>query len=143
MYRNHYRIPRLTNQSTQRKITNNKGIESIPYTIIPSVEDFFSGIFQMSSGTRTSLSTRVGRQRTRINVIKCPKTKKPYEANLLLLDSSKAKTKLNWKPRWSLDIALDKIIEWHQAWKEKKAMAEISIVQINSYDNFQGKKIVR
>jgi CDP-glucose 4,6-dehydratase len=71
------------------------------------------------------------------------KTTKLHEANLLLLDSSKAKTKLNWKPRWSLDIALDKIIEWHQAWKEKKAMAEISIVQIESYDNFQGKKIVR
>jgi CDP-glucose 4,6-dehydratase len=71
------------------------------------------------------------------------KTTKPHEANLLLLDSSKAKARLNWRPRWSLDIALDKIIEWHQAWKEKKTMAEISIIQINSYDNFQGKKIVR
>jgi CDP-glucose 4,6-dehydratase len=64
------------------------------------------------------------------------KTTKPHEANLLLLDSSKARLKLGWKPRWSLETALDRIIEWHQAWEEKKAMDEISISQINSYDNF-------
>lgn len=63
----------------------------------------------------------------------------PYESNLLLLDSSKAKSKLNWKPRWSLDLALDRIVEWHHAWKEKKPMADISISQINSYKNYQAK----
>ena len=61
------------------------------------------------------------------------KTAQPHEANLLLLDSSKARSKLNWKPRWPLEIALDKIVEWHQAWKERKPMAEISISQIKSY----------
>ena len=57
----------------------------------------------------------------------------PHEAKLLLLDSSKAKTKLGWEPRWSLETALEKIIEWHQAHKEKKSMGDISISQINSY----------
>ena len=61
------------------------------------------------------------------------KNTQPHEANLLLLDSSKAKSKLNWKPRWSLEIALDKIVEWQQAWREKKPMEEISISQIKSY----------
>ena len=61
------------------------------------------------------------------------KNTQPHEANVLLLESSKARSKLNWKPRWSLEIALDKIIEWQHAWKEKKPMAEISISQINSY----------
>jgi CDP-glucose 4,6-dehydratase len=70
------------------------------------------------------------------------KTKQPYEASLLLLDSSKARSRINWKPRWSLEIALDKIIEWHQAWKEKKLMAEISISQIDSYNNYQVNKII-
>jgi len=63
------------------------------------------------------------------------KTEKPHEAGLLLLDSSKAKSKLSWQPRWSLETALDKIIEWHEAWKENKKMAEVSISQINAYNN--------
>ena len=36
----------------------------------------------------------------------------PHEASFLKLDSSKVREKLNWKPRWSVDEALDKIIEW-------------------------------
>ena len=63
------------------------------------------------------------------------KTEKPHEASLLLLDSSKAKAKLSWQPRWSLETALDKVIEWNQAWKENKIMAEVSISQIQSYNN--------
>ena len=61
------------------------------------------------------------------------KGKQPHEAKLLLLDSSKAKSKLGWEPRWSLQTVLEKIIEWHQAHKEKKSMGDISISQINSY----------
>ena len=61
------------------------------------------------------------------------KTIHAHEASLLLLDSSKATNYLNWKPRWSLQIALDKIMEWHQAWKQNKLMDEISISQIKSY----------
>ena len=57
------------------------------------------------------------------------------EANILLLDSSKAKSRLKWEPRWPLETALDKIIEWHQAYKQKRSMCELSIDQINSYVN--------
>ena len=63
------------------------------------------------------------------------KNTQPHETNLLLLDSSKAQSKLNWKPQWPLHIALDKVIEWHKDWKENKAMDEVSISQINSYYN--------
>jgi CDP-glucose 4,6-dehydratase len=66
----------------------------------------------------------------------CKDEKKfPHEANLLFLNSSKAMKSLNWKPQWSLEIALDKIIEWHLAWKEKKLMSDLSISQIKSYIN--------
>ena len=58
-----------------------------------------------------------------------------HETSFLLLDSSKANSKLCWKSRWPLETALDKIIEWHQDWKENKAMDEISISQINSFYN--------
>ncbi len=57
----------------------------------------------------------------------------PHEAGLLKLDSSKAKTRLGWAPRWSLETALDKTVEWHHAWKEGQVMAELTIQQINEH----------
>jgi CDP-glucose 4,6-dehydratase len=70
------------------------------------------------------------------------KSAQPHEAKLLLLDSSKAKLKLGWTQKLSLDIALDKIIEWHQAWKDNQSMTEISISQINFYQSYQANKII-
>lgn len=61
------------------------------------------------------------------------KTTQPHETMLLLLDNSKAKSKLNWKPQWSIKTAIDKTIEWHHAWKENQSMTELSISQIKSY----------
>lgn len=61
------------------------------------------------------------------------KTTQPHETMLLLLDNSKAKLKLNWKPQWSIKTAIDKTIEWHHAWKENQSMTEVSISQIKSY----------
>jgi len=57
----------------------------------------------------------------------------PYEADVLKLDIVKAKTRLNWAPRWSLDTALDKTVEWHQLWKDGQSMAKVSIQQIEAY----------
>ena len=37
-----------------------------------------------------------------------------HEANLLKLDISKAKARLNWEPRWDLVTALDKIVDWNK-----------------------------
>jgi CDP-glucose 4,6-dehydratase len=57
----------------------------------------------------------------------------PYEASLLKLDSSKAKSKLGWRPRWSLETALEKTVEWHQAWKQGGPMSDFSLQQIEAY----------
>ncbi|WP_443643428.1 CDP-glucose 4,6-dehydratase [Candidatus Levibacter sp. Uisw_134_01] len=59
---------------------------------------------------------------------------KLHEAGFLKLDSTKAKTKLGWKPRWPLEIALAKTLDWHQSWKKNQSMAEISIEQIKAYE---------
>ena len=40
----------------------------------------------------------------------------PHEANFLKLDCSKLKSTFNWKPHWTLDIAIDKVIEWNKCW---------------------------
>ena len=59
--------------------------------------------------------------------------KQQHEANLLRLDISKAKIKLGWVPRWSLETAIDNTIEWYQAFKDNNNMQEFSIKQIKLY----------
>jgi CDP-glucose 4,6-dehydratase len=59
----------------------------------------------------------------------------PHEAGLLKLDSSKAKTRLGWNPRWNLEMALNKIIEWHQAWRKGGDMAAFTSAQLQAYTN--------
>ena len=36
----------------------------------------------------------------------------PHEANFLKLDCSKLKSTFGWKPRWNLDKAVEKVVEW-------------------------------
>jgi CDP-glucose 4,6-dehydratase len=60
-------------------------------------------------------------------------TDNPHEANYLKLDISKARQRLSWSPRWDLDIALNKIIEWHQAWISKADVRSMCLDQINQY----------
>ncbi len=60
-------------------------------------------------------------------------TEQQHEASLLKLDITKAKSKLGWKPRWSLETAIDKTVLWYQSFKEKKNMEEYSLKQIENY----------
>lgn len=58
----------------------------------------------------------------------------PHEANYLKLDSSKAKARLGWRPRWDLKTALGKTLAWHQSWRQGSNMAEFSLRQIREYE---------
>ncbi|MDO4276042.1 MAG: CDP-glucose 4,6-dehydratase [Eubacteriales bacterium] len=40
----------------------------------------------------------------------------PHEANFLKLDCSKLKNTFNWHPRWNLETAIEKVVEWSKAW---------------------------
>lgn len=40
----------------------------------------------------------------------------PHEANFLKLDCSKLKTTFGWTPRWNLNKAMEKIVEWSKCW---------------------------
>lgn len=42
----------------------------------------------------------------------------PHEANFLKLDCSKLKTTLQWKPRWNVETAMEKIVEWTKVYFE-------------------------
>ena len=57
----------------------------------------------------------------------------PHEANFLKLDISKARQRLQWAPRWSLETALTRITEWHQAWLAGHDMRAVCLNQISKY----------
>ena len=59
----------------------------------------------------------------------------PHEAHYLKLDCSKAKSRLDWHPKWHLKNTLDAIIEWHRAHIEGADMRVISLQQIQRYAN--------
>jgi len=59
----------------------------------------------------------------------------PHEARLLKLDCSKANTQLNWLPRWDLEAAIEKIVEWEHSFRKKEDMRALSLKQINQYMN--------
>jgi CDP-glucose 4,6-dehydratase len=57
----------------------------------------------------------------------------PHEANLLKLDCSKARMQLGWTPKWNLETAVQKIVEWQKSFQAKENMQELSLGQINDY----------
>ncbi|WP_296505649.1 CDP-glucose 4,6-dehydratase [Rhodoferax sp.] len=57
----------------------------------------------------------------------------PHEANYLKLDISKAKARLGWQPRWTLQAALQASVDWHQQWLAGANMQAVTLGQINQY----------
>jgi len=56
-----------------------------------------------------------------------------HEAEYLTLDCSKARMKLGWRPTWDVDQALDKVVEWVQAYKQGQIMKEVCLKQISEF----------
>ena len=57
----------------------------------------------------------------------------PHEANFLKLDCSKIKKKLNWKPRYHVNEAVLKTVEWSKAYCENQNMQEVTRQQIREF----------
>ena len=67
------------------------------------------------------------------NVIIQPDTKF-HEANLLMLDITKAKTKLDWHPKYNAYEAIEKTVLWYKNfYTEEKNILNFTINQINEY----------
>jgi CDP-glucose 4,6-dehydratase len=58
----------------------------------------------------------------------------PHEAHYLKLDCSKARSELRWYPKWNLEQAIDKVIEWVQAYREGKDVNRVCRQQIEEYE---------
>jgi CDP-glucose 4,6-dehydratase len=57
----------------------------------------------------------------------------PHEAHHLKLDTSKARNRLSWRPKWTLDTALYNVTQWHRAWHGKRDMQQVCLEQIEQY----------
>lgn len=56
-----------------------------------------------------------------------------HETNCLNLDISKAITKLQWMPKWSLEFALQSILNWHKDYLDGENMHDVTLRQITSF----------
>ena len=68
-----------------------------------------------------------------IKVVTETDTDSPHEAGLLALDSTQARSLLGWAPRWDVQEAVQRTVDWHQAWKAGSDMASFTRLQITDY----------
>ncbi|MGP7817099.1 CDP-glucose 4,6-dehydratase [Niallia sp. 01092] len=59
----------------------------------------------------------------------------PHEAHFLRLDCSKAKKQLGWLPKWDAGHALEKVVEWTEAYKKNQDLSAVCLKQIKEYIN--------
>lgn len=59
-----------------------------------------------------------------------------HEANFLKLDCSKLKHTFGWKPRWNLDKAVEKVVEWSKCWVEN---GDVRACMDNEIQEFLGR----
>lgn len=57
----------------------------------------------------------------------------PHEANFLKLDCSKLKNTFDWKPRWNVETAMEKIVEWSVKYLAGEDVAECMERQIEEF----------
>lgn len=57
----------------------------------------------------------------------------PHEANFLRLDTTKVKTVFGWQPRWSVEEAVEKIVEWTKVYFDGGDISAIMDKQINEF----------
>ena len=71
---------------------------------------------------------------------KCMSSDGPHEANFLKLDSSKSKSLLGWSPKWDVETAVLKTVEWSKAYilEDENKANEIMDKQIREYFDIEG-----
>lgn len=57
----------------------------------------------------------------------------PPETGVLRLDSRRATTTLGWRPRWDVQTAVRRTVEWHRAHLRDEDMAAVTDAQIRAY----------
>ena len=63
----------------------------------------------------------------------------PHEAGWLKLDSSRARARLGWRPRWGLGETLDAIVDWYTALQAGADPRETTLAQIDAFYSAQAR----
>jgi CDP-glucose 4,6-dehydratase len=58
----------------------------------------------------------------------------PHEATLLQLDCSKARTELDWSPRWDFLTTMDKTVSWYQSVHQGSNALSVTQKQLAEYE---------
>lgn len=57
----------------------------------------------------------------------------PHEANFLKLDCSKLKSVFGWQPRWHINEAIERTVEWTKVWMQQEDVPACMDMQIATY----------
>ena len=57
----------------------------------------------------------------------------PHEANFLKLDCSKIKRTFKWSPKWDIEKAIEKTVEFAKAYRDNENVPEYMNKQIQEY----------
>jgi len=57
----------------------------------------------------------------------------PHEAGFLKLDCSKIKNRLGWKPRWHIEDAVQKTVDWSREWQKGSDIGNVMERQIDEF----------
>lgn len=57
----------------------------------------------------------------------------PHEASFLKLDCSLIRSKLNWKPKWDIETAIEKTVEWSNVYLSKHDISKCMDEQISEF----------
>lgn len=58
----------------------------------------------------------------------------PHEARYLKVDSSRARARLGWQPRWGLERTLASIVEWYGALRDGADLRDVSLAQVAAFE---------
>jgi CDP-glucose 4,6-dehydratase len=61
----------------------------------------------------------------------------PPEANVLMLDSSLARSALGWTPAWDLGRGLEAVVEWFVAYRDGADIRQVTLGQIDAHQAVQ------
>lgn len=98
----------------------------------------FSGYYNVGPDDRDCLSTGtlvdlfVKHWGEELQKITCSENG-PHEANFLKLDCSKLKSTFGWSPRWDIDTAIRKVVEWTKCWNSGGNVRDCMNKQIREY----------
>jgi len=68
-----------------------------------------------------------------LSVRVAPTANDEHEARVVKLDASKARQRLGWTPRWSLDQGVEAIVEWYDAYRDGRDLRAVTLGQIEAF----------